>query len=1524
MNDTRSLSRKFFVLRHLFFFLFILFPVLDTAAQSARTFPTDTAGFAESFRAFMIQTHLTPTQLAELDEFIRRVSSDSATVTPEKRERVLHTLNRLRSRRGRQVPFFTDYISTFLILEDRYPDPSYFDAWEKGLLTLLDDRKVMLRSLQKFLSSVKNFLEKRELYTTRAMVWRTDSVPFRFVYDSLFFIVPDRTPLVCMTVNHDSIVIEEAEGKYDPYRAVWHGRRGKVTWERAGYSPDSVFALLEDYRLNLTRNGYQLDSVRFMNRSYFPEPILGSLEDKVSHITRPSAASYPRFRSYVNRFRIPDLYPGVHYEGGFSMQGAVVNGTGSSFQRASVSFFRGDTLRLVVRSVFFAIHKDHIASRECSATFYLDNDSIYHPNIAFSYNVPVQEVSLYQTDNLMTTSPYFDSYHRLNIAANRFVWLIDENKVLFTRLRGTTIGEARFWSTNFFNDQTYYKIQYLDQQHPLYLLKRFADYFLSDEFPVEDLAYWMKKPEYQVRRMIVNMAVLGFVFYNPETGEVKIKKELYDYLDAHAKKIDYDVMSFFSRTRAPVDNAILDLATNDMTINGVPTIFLSDSQNVAIYPAGNRIIMHKNRSFSFDGQVKAGMSTLYGKKFIFSYDSFKIQLNKIDSMKFMAYGDKVDDLGNPVPERINNILEIVTGDVYIDKPDNKSGRKRYAEYPFFRSTDTAYVFYDEASVYDTIYNRKDFYFVIEPFTLYRLNELRKEDLVFKGDFISGSIFPAIPQELKVQEDNSLGFVSSIPDDGIPVYDGKGRYFNKVRLSNQGLNGAGKLTYLSATIRSDRFTFFPDSMLTRAHDVVIDTFAVKGGVRFPHIQAQDVNIRWYPHRDEMHILRRSEDPVLYTSYPLRGDLLLTPTALYADGRITLPGLHMTSRLFRLDEYRMSSDTAHLVVTGPSEGKKTLLEAPSVSATIDVAGHAAMYESLEDTLPVTLPGIRWITSLDHLLVDYDRQTIILTNSRTSDDQYLLFLDPLRLQEHWEKIPTFISLHPKMDTLGFASDSSVYDLTKNRLTAYHVAPIEVADARVYPDSARVAIRSTGFLAPLENAVLEANGLHTLDSVSLTIFARNDFSGTGNYHYRQNNGVTETVHFDRLFVDDSLRTHGWAHLKPEEGFMLSPAFAFAGKVELRSHRPLLTFSGGAKIQHDCPAVKSEYVSFKCPVNPDSIYLPIPAHPVDIHHKKLYAGHMITNDSIRIYPAFFSYRQHYSDQLVSHAEGVLHYDAASGEYRLGSPEKVRDPSLPGNYLTLNKNFCRLKGEGQLNLGVDLGQVQIVTVGDILQDMEGDSVVLDVMIGLDFFFHPEALQIMHQEIDSLTRLPAVDVHDEHYQRLLKELPIVEHTPSASSERGKKKKEVGIPSILQLQQVPPAQRHTIFLSKVHLRWDPETRSFISEGKIGLGNINGRPLNVLVDGYLEIRRRRSGSAFDLYLQPTSRIFYYFAYTPGVMQAIARNRAFMAAIMQEKESKRMVRTNRTGPSYIYMPGVNRKMTMFLQRMELFKEPVRENEGN
>ena len=55
-----------------------------------------------------------------------------------------------------------------------------------------------------------------------------------------------------------------------------------------------------------------------------------------------------------------------------------------------------------------------------------------------------------------------------------------------------------------------------------------------------------------------------------------------------------------------------------------------------------------------------------------------------------------------------------------------------------------------------------FYFDIDPFEIDSLDSYNRSSLSFPGEFNSGNIIPNFRQELRVQQDNSLGFEIHIP------------------------------------------------------------------------------------------------------------------------------------------------------------------------------------------------------------------------------------------------------------------------------------------------------------------------------------------------------------------------------------------------------------------------------------------------------------------------------------------------------------------------------------------------------------------------------------------------------------------------------------------------------------------------------------------------------------------------------------------------------------------------------------------
>lgn len=113
---------------------------------------------------------------------------------------------------------------------------------------------------------------------------------------------------------------------------------------------------------------------------YFQEPILGRLSDQVVHIMSPSKAIYPEFNSYQKRFFIENIYEDINYDGGFSMKGSNLLGSGDRNNEAFLHILRNDSTILTAMAKTFMFKNGRIISNNAQITIYMKQDSIYHPN----------------------------------------------------------------------------------------------------------------------------------------------------------------------------------------------------------------------------------------------------------------------------------------------------------------------------------------------------------------------------------------------------------------------------------------------------------------------------------------------------------------------------------------------------------------------------------------------------------------------------------------------------------------------------------------------------------------------------------------------------------------------------------------------------------------------------------------------------------------------------------------------------------------------------------------------------------------------------------------------------------------------------------------------------------------------------------------------------------------------------------------------------------------------------------------
>ncbi len=1472
----------------------VIMPV-SLFSQTKTVFSGDAKKFSTEVKAFM-GPNLNPDQLSNLNMFLTRW--DSAAFSPDIMDRIIDVANQLTSRQIRPVPHFNDFLITLNYFVEYKRDNAFFTNWLKGLSEIAFNQSFTNDNLDKYFKNSTLMVKENVLYQSGSVKWKVKNSNLQFLHDTAIYVGIKDATLVCY-VQKDSTEIYHVTGKYFPELQQFIGSKGMVTWEKAGYSPKDVFAQLTDYSINMTKSSFTVDSAELTHTTYFKKPVEGFLADQAITFSNKEKATFPRFETYAKEFKIKNLYKGVNYVGGLTFEGANVRGNGQNAFPAQITLFRNDTLYLKITSKDFLFSKDGLTSQEVAMSLYLGRDSIYHSDLGFSYFASSRQVNLFRTSNPVSKSPFFDSYHKLDMYFEYLSWNMNESRIVMSHARGASMGQAQFESVSYFNSNEFLRMMGLDDYHPLNRLMKFAEWFYSETFPVVDFAKWLNKPVEAVTGLCIDLANQGFIFYDRANNEVTIKKKTKDFLDSYAKRKDYDVLNIYSETKAPVDNAILDMKKYGLTVNGVSGFLLSDSQKVAIYPYHKQLIFGKNRDISFNGVVEAGLFTVFGHKFSFSYDSFKIRLQNIDSIKISVETEKRDNMGNPIIKNVDNLIQLGTGELFIDKPDNKSGLKSLKQYPIINATTYSYIFYDKIPGLEGIYKQKDFYFRVDPFTYENIDHYTHQDMNLSGEFAGGNILKPMHQYLVIQENNSLGFNMSIPPEGVGVYGDRGKLFNSLSMSNKGLTGSGTLKHLSSTTESDEYKFFPDSMITHATSFKIDRDS--SGI-FPVLNSQDVGIKWLTVKDEWLAVNATEKPfsMFGNGTTLDGSLNLAPAKLKGTGIINLTDSRINSNLFSFTANAIRADTADYTLKSRSTNGYSFI-ADNANTEINFDKKISHFRLNTDSSFVKFPEIQYICKMTDF--SYNMETRVLnmeqkgkSNTPLLSTDKLLQLDFARLDK-----PTFFATSNNSDTIAFSSWKGTYHLDEEYIEAENINYIHIADALIQPQNGKIIINRRAKIQQMENASVAVNHRHILHSATIDIESTKRYTGSAVYDYIDENKAIQQIKFPQLEVDTAT-TYAKGYIPPSQKFMLSPAFTFAGDVALSARADNLLFTGAAGIIHNCQTLQSYSIKFKAEIDPKNILIPVGDKPRDINDNLVFSGSFINIDSIHIYPAFLSPQKSWSDVALVNSNGWLYYEKAKGRYLITSREKLIDQTLPGNMIAFDKNFCVLSGEGNIDFGANFDLVKLSSAGNVTHSIDSGKVNIEAILGLDFYFNDEALKVMADEFRVMPSLKPVNLNTDLNNKGMKNLLGV----NAAS---KLKEEMDLFGLSK--NIPKEFTFKLLLNDVKLYWNESTSSFRSTGKIGIGFIGAQPINVYVDGYVELQRRRSGDNFDIYLKADASTWYYFSYFKGVMMTQSGNNNYNTIIAKTKLNERKNPNSTIKVPYTYMIALEDRLSKFLRRM-------------
>ncbi|MCL1850889.1 MAG: hypothetical protein FWF70_05755 [Bacteroidetes bacterium] len=1147
----------------------------------------------------------------------------------------------------------------------------------------------------------------------------------------------------------------------------------------------------------------------------------------------------------------------------------------------------------------FAFHQDMIVAQDAAVIIYLDSDSIYHPCVEFNYNPYSTELLISRRVRGLGRAPFFDSYHKLEIKTDAISWKMNSTMLEFKQMIFPNSDKSStFISQDFFDPEVMRRNKGYNDKNPMMEL---WELFKVHEFQPIRLGHILtafKISKSDVVSLLIDYTVQGFVNYDMQDETVFYKSKLAHYLNNESKRHDYDNLCWESKSHY----ATLNMKTFDLTIHDCDFFVLSDAHIVNVYPANERVTIQKNRELHFSGRVIGGLFDFIAKACIFDYDKFQLFMPQIDSMiMFSEDKTKTKDMYGDYPlRRVKNVIEDVSGTMFIDDPKNKSGNKTFPDYPIFESREGGKVYFDQPFILNAEYKRDVFYFQIDYFVIKNLDNFNIAETKIPGRLISGGIFPDIHEPLKLQPDNSLGFIHLTDSLGLPLYGGTAHYYHAINMSNNGLRGKGSINYLTSTLNSDSLVFYLQSVRGN-----VNTFSVRpqvAAVEYPEVSINQARLLFLPYKNEMCITSRKTPFTIFNESTFDGALYLSPQHLTGNGILNFKRAEMQSKLMTFKHHEVEAQDASLRIFDHKKDNLYTFTTDHYMAKINFETRWGEFVSekpqeqrfINNGFKSNAQEFTW-NPIDNNILHF-----------TWNDPYKEFsanTTPARELVKMKRTDNLLSTTEQgRRGISFNLQALDFDFEEYTLKAQGVRFVPVGDAAIIPHNGEVNIFGKAKLQRLTNAGIIAsrdNLYHELYNCSVQIENGDDFKGSGYYDYIDASNTTQTIRFDTVWYFKN--TKGNASVKSEVDFTLSPHFGFSGNVELNSAQEFLTFSGGVSLLHDCDTIKPTPLRINQPIDPNNIFIEINKKSRDMNNRVATVAMASSNETGRIYTRFGSAKDQINDSEYITSSGYITYNNNEQAFQAASLEKLKNPHLQGNIISLYNKNCIAIGEGAIDMGAKLGRVDFITQGQIVNYMQADSAVMNLTVSIDFLFNDEAMKIMNEYFASNKDLKFVNPNtDKNYTQALTNILGKEIYDKFEQERR---------SGIMITKLPEKLNVKFLFSNLSFMWSKANAAFESQTTLPLIFSGGTTVSKEIPGRIVIEKKGSRNTLYVYFE-LKKVFFFFQFDNNSLSAFSSDEKFNNAITKIKAKQRGINAKDGKPAFSYKLGNRGQKTRFTRK--------------
>jgi len=1265
--------------------------------------------------------------------------------------------------------------------------------------------------------------------------------------------------------RNDSVSLKGTSGALMTANNTFVGKGGRFDWGNVGLDPNEVYCDLNNYNFDVTKPFISASNAQLTYKGKISEPVKGEFEFKSSS-GKVRNISYPRFVSYRENVDIKGISDEkLSYKGGLGLRGNRLYSASTMGGTATIEISGERNSKLKVVSRNFQLQDSVILAKRAGVTIYHGKDSIYNAAVRFRYEPRVHQITILKDEGSYKNLPFSSSYFRSDFTADMIKWNVDADSLDISILSAKNKVPSKFESQEYYNNQKFESLVALYGFNPLFMAVGHARKINASEFYATDMAKKLNQNPEKIQGAMRGLMKDGFVDYNGQTDLVRIKRKGYHYVLSKQDRKDFDNILIPSVSPS-LPNATLRLSSNEIVIRGIEQFFVSELLDVYIRPRKRQIVMLENRDFRFNGMINAGNFQFIGEQFRFSYDSFLIRLPKIDSITFNI-DVPGEEAGKDVKLGISNQLRETAGVLYVNKPNNKSARKIYPEYPIFKADVGAVVYFDGAEILDGVYD-KSIYFTIPAFELDSASSSDPNVIRFKGVFTSGGIFPDFEEELVIMPDNSLGFEHKLPYVGFKTYNGTGTVYNKITMDKQGLRSSGKVDFLTSTLFSDDFVYYTDSVTTDGESAEVKPLT-SPEVSYPKVSINDYRMLWFPKTDSMFITSKEDPFQMYdNTATLDGTSLITTDGFFADGTLFTRGSESVSKNFQMTEKQIAANDAYFEVKS-SDPEKPSLAAQGVTLNFDLETNLAdIKPEQEGRSLLDFPFTQIRTSIGEARWDLEKKIISMNKP-----------EDVEIDQSY-----FYTTRHEMDSLVFNATGAIYDIDKLEMQVSGVPYMKVADARIIPDSNRVFIRENAEIERFKQAriVLDTiNEYHNLYNGNIKVTARHAFDGEAIYQYVNANKDTFEINFSNFLLvrDKNLKENqvfsvATGEVKEQDNIYIMPSTLYKGDVTLFANRRILQMNGFIKLDLKSMPDNDSWLAHSSDSEVQDLAINV-SEAVSETGQALTSGINIDPDTGELYGTFISEKRSTGDHEVFNARGLFSYDSVNTEYKVIDPNKIKGNSYSGNIYSYNDNNTDIRFEGRIDLLYPKTNIKTLMSANGKGNLKERSIAMNTFQAYEFDLPSRAMESMALNIgDIIARVGAPPASTDRSSLLYKLADAVGEREAQEYQRR------STSEFISLASISTDLANSLVLSNVNMKWSPEYRSWHSVGNLGVANILDSEINGKLEGYLEVRKLEGDEEFHLFLKASPTTYYYFGYVENRLYTFSSNEEFNAEI--NKNSK------------------------------------------